>query len=246
MQEEAAKVFLVDSRAVSRVGLSVLLGREADLDVVGSFADLTSALPNLTRLSPDVVIIDGQDLETASSAELRLLIGSVADEQPKVLAIVSRLDQVAHDWQAAGLWGVLDNRASPQRIVAAVRMISAGYRLVVPHCETEERNAAEPAEPAEPAKPAEPAEPAKAMPVGLSEPDLEAVGITRRERDVLELIIRGYSNAEISEALFLSESTVKSHVQRMLDKLALRNRVHAVIYAYEKGIVRAGGNVRSA
>ncbi|CAG6397082.1 response regulator transcription factor [Streptomyces cocklensis] len=237
MQEEAAKVFLVDSRAVSRVGLSVLLGREADLDVVGSAADLTSALPNLTRLSPDVVIIDGQDLETASSAELRLLIGSVADEQPKVLAIVSRLDQVAHDWQAAGLWGVLDNRASPQRIAAAVRMISAGYRLVVPHCETEEQNAAEPAEPAKPAK---------TMPAGLSEPDLEAVGITRRERDVLELIIRGYSNAEISEALFLSESTVKSHVQRMLDKLALRNRVHAVIYAYEKGIVRAGGNVRSA
>lgn len=234
MQEEAAKVFLVDSRAVSRVGLSVLLGREADLDVVGSAADLTSALSSLTRLSPDVVIIDGQDLEAASSAELRLLIGSVADEQPKVLAIVSRLDQVAHDWQAAGLWGVLDNRASPQRIAAAVRMISAGYRLVVPHCETEEQNTVEPVEPAE------------AMPAGLSEPDLEAVGITRRERDVLELIIRGYSNAEISEALFLSESTVKSHVQRMLDKLALRNRVHAVIYAYEKGIVRAGGNVRSA
>lgn len=240
MQEEAAKVFLVDSRAVSRVGLSVLLGREADLDVVGSAADLASALPSLTRLAPDVVIIDGQDLETASSAELRLLIGSVADEQPKVLAIVSRLDQVAHDWQAAGLWGVLDNRASPQRIVAAVRMISAGYRLVVPHCETGERNTAEPVEPVQPA------EPAKTMPAGLSEPDLEAVGITRRERDVLELIIRGYSNAEISEALFLSESTVKSHVQRMLDKLALRNRVHAVIYAYEKGIVRAGGNVRSA
>jgi DNA-binding NarL/FixJ family response regulator len=234
MQEEAAKVFLVDSRAVSRVGLSVLLGREADLDVVGSAADLTSALSSLTRLSPDVVIIDGQDLEAASSAELRLLIGSVADEQPKVLAIVSRLDQVAHDWQAAGLWGVLDSRASPQRIVAAVRMISAGYRLIVPHCETEEQNTVEPVEPAE------------AMPAGLSEPDLEAVGITRRERDVLELIIRGYSNAEISEALFLSESTVKSHVQRMLDKLALRNRVHAVIYAYEKGIVRAGGNVRSA
>lgn len=237
MQEEAAKVFLVDSRAVSRVGLSVLLGREADLDVVGSAADLASALSSLTRLSPDVVIIDGQDLEAASPAELRLLIGSVADEQPKVLAIVSRLDQVAHDWQAAGLWGVLDSRASPQRIVAAVRMISAGYRLVVPDCETEEQK---------PVKPVEPAESAETMPAGLSEPDLEAVGITRRERDVLELIIRGYSNAEISEALFLSESTVKSHVQRMLDKLALRNRVHAVIYAYEKGIVRAGGNVRSA
>lgn len=73
---------------------------------------------------------------------------------------------------------------------------------------------------------------------------LEDIGITPRERDVLELVTRGYSNAEISEALFLSESTVKSHVQRMLGKLALRNRVHAVIYAYEKGIVRAGGNVR--
>ncbi|MFI1093983.1 LuxR C-terminal-related transcriptional regulator [Streptomyces sp. NPDC020917] len=231
MQEEAARVFLVDSRAVSRVGLSVLLGREAGLDVVGAAADPASALSSLARLSPDVVIIDSQDLEPCSSAEMRLLIGGVADVNPKVLAIVPRLDRVAHCWQTAGSWGVLDNRASPERIVAAVRMISAGYRLVVPHCEGEERKADEPAE---------------VVQAGLSEPDLEAVGITRRERDVLELIIRGYSNAEISEALFLSESTVKSHVQRMLEKLALRNRVHAVIYAYEKGIVRAGGNVHSA
>ncbi|MCL2552748.1 MAG: response regulator transcription factor [Actinomycetia bacterium] len=231
MQEEAARVFLVDSRAVSRVGLSVLLGRESGLDVVGAAADLASALSSLARLSPDVVIIDSQDLEPCSSAEMRLLIGGVADVNPKVLAIVPRLDQAAHCWQTAGSWGVLDNRASPERIVAAVRMISAGYRLVVPTCEGEERKAEEPAE---------------VVQAGLSEPDLEANGITRRERDVLELIIRGYSNAEISEALFLSESTVKSHVQRMLEKLALRNRVHAVIYAYEKGIVRAGGNVRSA
>lgn len=159
-----------------------------------------------------------------------MLVGGVADVSPKVLAMVPQMDQVARSWQSAGSWGVLDNRASPQRIVAAVRMISAGYRLVVPDCEGEtgEPRAEEPVD---------------AEPAGFAEPDLEAVGITRRERDVLELIIRGYSNAEISEALFLSESTVKSHVQRMLDKLALRNRVHAVIYAYEKGIVRAGGNV---
>ncbi|MCL2554278.1 MAG: response regulator transcription factor [Actinomycetia bacterium] len=231
MQEEAARVFLVDSRAVSRVGLSVLLGREAGLDVVGAAADLASALPSLARLSPDVVIIDSQDLEPCSSAEMRLLIAGDAETNPKVLAIVRQLDQVAHSWQTAGSWGVLDNRASPERIVAAVRMISAGYRLVVPQRENEEPKAEEPAVIAR---------------AGLSEPDLEAIGITRRERDVLELVIRGYSNAEISEALFLSESTVKSHVQRMLDKLALRNRVHAVIYAYEKGIVRAGGSVGSA
>ncbi|MYU22524.1 response regulator transcription factor [Streptomyces sp. SID8352] len=210
------------------MGLSVLLDREAGLDVVGAAADPASALPSLARLSPDVVIIDGQDLEPCSSAEIRLLIAGAAEASPKVLAMVPQVDRVAHSWQAAGSWGVLDNRASPERIVAAVRMISAGYRLVVPHCEGGEAKAEEPAHVAQ---------------AGLSDPDLEAIGITRRERDVLELIIRGYSNAEISEALFLSESTVKSHVQRMLDKLALRNRVHAVIYAYEKGIVRAGGNI---
>ncbi|CAG7644908.1 Winged helix-turn-helix transcriptional regulator [Actinacidiphila bryophytorum] len=230
MREEGTRVFLVGSRAVPRVGLTVLLGREAGLDVVGDAADAAGALSSMARLSPDVVIIDGQDLDPSSSAELRLLVGGVADVNPKVLAMVPQMDQVARSWQSAGSWGVLDSRASPQRIVAAVRMISAGYRLVVPDCEGEtgEPRAEEPVD---------------VEPAGLSELDLEAVGITPRERDVLELIIRGYSNAEISEALFLSESTVKSHVQRMLDKLELRNRVHAVIYAYEKGIVRAGGNV---
>nr|WSX72676.1 response regulator transcription factor [Streptomyces sp. NBC_00899]WSX81256.1 response regulator transcription factor [Streptomyces sp. NBC_00899] len=198
--------------------------------MVGDAADAAGVLSSMARPSPDVVIIDGQDLEPSSSAELRLLVGGVADVNPKVLAMVPQMDQVARSWQSAGSWGVLDNRVSPQRIVAAVRRISAGYRLVVPDCkgETGEPRAEEPVD---------------VEPAALSELDLEAIGMTQRERDVLELIIRGYSNAEISEALFLSESTVKSHVQRMLDKLALRNLVHAVIYAYEKGIVRAGGNV---
>jgi DNA-binding NarL/FixJ family response regulator len=75
------------------------------------------------------------------------------------------------------------------------------------------------------------------------EEELALNGVTPRERDMLQFIARGFSNAEISEALFLSESTVKSHVQHMLDKLDLRNRVHAVIYAYEKGMVRAGDDL---
>ncbi|WP_327709273.1 response regulator transcription factor [Streptomyces sp. NBC_00464] len=229
MQEAAARVFLVDPSAVSRVGLSVLLGREAGLDVVGVAADPASALPSLAKLSPDVVIIDGQDFEPHSSAEIRLLVAGAGEVGPKVLVMVPRLDRVVHSWQAAGSWGVLDSRASPECIAAAVRMIGAGYRLVVPHRESEEPDAEEPPQ---------------VTRANVPDLPLEDIGITPRERDVLELVTRGYSNAEISEALFLSESTVKSHVQRMLGKLALRNRVHAVIYAYEKGIVRAGGNVR--
>jgi DNA-binding NarL/FixJ family response regulator len=231
LQEEATRILLVDSRAVSRVGLTVLLNREAGLEVIGEAADLESAVSHVGRLAPSVVIVDCPDAEPCSSAELRLLIGAGATDCPKVLAIVPRLEQAARCWQMAGAWGVLDNQATPEHIVAAIRMIAAGYRLVVPPWENEEPVAEGSAE---------------VVRADSSEQDLESSGITRRERDVLELIIRGYSNAEISEALFLSESTVKSHVQRMLEKLALRNRVHAVIYAYEKGIVRAGGNLHSA
>jgi len=207
------------------VGLSVLLSREPDFEVVGEAADLANAVSSMTWFLPDVVIVASPDDEPCSSADLRLLIDGGTGDPSKVLAIVPELDQAARCWQMAGARGVLDNQATPEQIVAAVRMVAAGYRLTVPPCKGDDHT---------------PERPANTVRAGSSEQDLESSGITRRERDVLELIIRGYSNAEISEALFLSESTVKSHVQRMLEKLALRNRVHAVIYAYEKGIVRAG------
>lgn len=225
LQEKFTRILLVDSRAVSRVGLSVLLGQEAGLDVVDEVADFTSAASSMARLSPDVVIV-ASPAEGSSSAEAQLLVGGAGD-RPKVLTIVPTLGRAARRWELAGAWGVLDNQATPECIVAAVRMLAAGYRLVPP--------LGEGGEPA-------PDEPAPAPAAAPSKPALESTGITPRERDVLELVVRGYSNAEISEALFLSESTVKSHVQRMLEKLALRNRVHAVIYAYEKGIVRVGAH----
>jgi DNA-binding NarL/FixJ family response regulator len=227
LQDGITRVLLVDSRAVSRVGLSVLLSRESDLEVVGEVADIGHALPCVTRLSPHVVIVDALDEVPDVPLAIQQLITGCAEGRPKILALVQSLERCAPHWQAAGAKGVLDSQASPERIIAAVRMIAAGYRLVIPTA------APAPAVPADPPRPETP---------GI---DLVTSGITRRERDVLQLIIRGYSNAEISEALFLSESTVKSHVQRMLDKLALRNRVHAVIYAYEKGIVRVGSNVES-
>ncbi|MEW2521277.1 helix-turn-helix transcriptional regulator [Actinacidiphila alni] len=200
---------------------------------MGEVADVRQALPCVTRLSPHVVIIDAQDEAPSFQCSVEQLITGGPDGRPRVLALVQSLERCAPLWQAAGAKGVLDSQASPERIIAAVRMIAAGYRLVIPTA-----GAAAPAA-------TTPAVPAQAPRPEIPDVDLVASGITRRERDVLQLIIRGYSNAEISEALFLSESTVKSHVQRMLDKLALRNRVHAVIYAYEKGIVRAGGNTES-
>lgn len=230
LQNGITRVLLVDSRTVSRVGLSVLLGRESDLEVVGEVEDVRQAMPCVARLSPHVVIVDALDEDPDVPHAVHQLIGSSIDGCPKILALVQSLDQCAQHWQVAGARGVLDSQASPERIIAAVRMVAAGYRLVIPSA-----GGAGPA----PASAPEP------TPQSASDHDLVTSGITRRERDVLQLIIRGYSNAEISEALFLSESTVKSHVQRMLDKLALRNRVHAVIYAYEKGIVRAGGNLES-
>lgn len=223
------RVLLVDARTISRVGLRVLLNNEPDLEVVGEAADVRDTSAGVAQHSPDVVIIEAQSDSFGARETIRRIAGPGFPEgRPKVLGLINDINDSADPLLQAGAQGLLLSSSTPEEIIAAVRVVAAGYSVLIPSVS---HGVVDPFPQQE-----------DHLPCDGPQDDVALHLLTRRERDVFRLIARGYSNAEISETLFLSESTVKSHVQRMLEKLALRNRVHAVIYAYEKGMVRAGAN----
>ncbi|MEO3750455.1 response regulator transcription factor [Streptomyces sp. B6B3] len=193
---------------------------------------------------PDVVLLDAH-VRSFDVVEAVRLVGAESRRRQQggapILVVLDRFEEdSARRLLRAGARGMLLDRASPAEIVGGVRLVAAGYALVLPpsgrrgsalppggsRASYEARSTSAPGEPTE--RP----ENGEAVACCLRH-------LTRREADVLRLIARGLSNAEISAALLVSESTVKSHVQRMLEKLELRNRVHAVIYAYEAGLVQS-------
>ncbi|MCF3131686.1 response regulator transcription factor [Streptomyces olivochromogenes] len=200
----------------------MLFDGKPDLEVSGDAGDIPQIASSVSDLRPDVVVIDSET-NSLDAAEVVRFLGSEAPGSPS-LALVGEFDDQVQRLLRAGVRGLLLNRSSPVEIVSAVRLVAAGYALLFP-CRG--RRLVDWQAPADGDK---------------QEARHEALRkLTRREVDVLRLIARGCSNAEIAEMLFVSESTVKSHVQRMLDKLELRNRIHAVIYAYEIGMVRTAG-----
>ncbi|MBL1068711.1 response regulator transcription factor [Streptomyces sp. 7-21] len=224
MQQGAiTRVLIVNDRAVTRAGYHMLFDRNADFAVAGEAADVSHALSAISTLRPDVVLVDAHPQTFDVVDAVRRLTHARDPGTAPVLVLIDAFDERANRLLRAGARGLLLSQASPAEILAAVRLIAAGYALVFPH---KGRGSLDPA------------------PVtgggGRDASHFSLDHLTRREADVLRLIARGFSNAEISAALFVSESTVKSHVQRMLVKLELRNRVHAVIYAYEAGLVRSG------
>lgn len=212
---DAVRVLVVDSNTISRVGLRVLLDTEDDLAVVGeieSFHGLGSAVD---RTRPDVVVMHARNATATALQAVHRFTRWPGPHRAGMVTLIDELEDSAARWQAAGVRGVLPGEASAGQVVAAVRMVAAGYRLFTD-------------------------ETALLPETGVFRENLSRCGVTPRERDVLQLVARGFTNAEISDALTLSESTVKSHVQHLFDKLDLRNRVHAVIFAYEKGMIQAG------
>ncbi|GAA3869793.1 response regulator transcription factor [Streptomyces sedi] len=187
--------------------------------MAGDAADIGKAIDSIGQLQPDLVVLDATT-DSLDTAGIRRLTTNGSGKPPPVLVLVDQVDERVYRLPQFGVRGLLLNQSSPEQIVSAVRLVAAGYALFLPH-----------GMPADHGPPVMGEEPTVGVCLGH---------LTRRESDVLQLIARGLSNAEISAALFVSESTVKSHVQRMLDKLDLRNRVHAVIYAYEIGMVRVG------
>jgi DNA-binding NarL/FixJ family response regulator len=215
------RVVLVDDQAMVRAGFRMILECEDDIDVVGEAADGRDAVDLVARARPDVVLMDVR-MPHVDGIEATRRVRATADP-PHVLVLTTfDLDDYVYAALRAGASGFLLKDAPAEQLVDAVRVIAAGDALLAPSVTRRliEDVARRPALDATP-------------PPGLAD-------LTDREREVLQLIARGLSNAEIAERLYLGEATVKTHVGRVLTKLGLRDRVQAVVVAYESGLVTPG------
>lgn len=215
-------MLVVDDQELMRMGLEMVLGAHDDLEVVGQAENGAAAIGKARELRPDVVLMDVRmPVVDGVTATARIL---EAGDGCKVLVMTTfDLDEHALGALRAGASGFLLKDTPPEDLVSAIRSVAAGDAVVSPKVTKRllDRLIAE-----DPVPSRDPAE-------------LDV--LTAREREVLEQIAAGRSNAEIAAELFLSEATVKTHVGRVLTKLGLRDRVQAVVLAYETGVVRPGG-----
>ena len=217
------RVVVADDQAVVRAGFRTILESEVDIEVVGEAADGTAAVAVARRHRPDLVLMDVRMPGTDGIAATRELAGATATNPVPVLVITTfDLDEYVFAALRAGASGFLLKDTEPDDLVAAVGVVAAGDGLVAPT--VTRRLIKEFARASEPPAPG---------------PDVLA-DLTDREREILLLVAKGLSNTEIAESLVLSESTVKTHVGNLLAKLGCRDRVQAVVLAYESGVVRPG------
>ena len=216
------RVLIADDQALVRAGFRMILEAQPDIAVVGEAADGDAAVRQAQRLRPDVVLMDvrmpGSD---GLEATRQLMAGEAAPPRIVILTTFD-LDEYVYAAIRSGACGFLLKDVTPEQLVAAVRSVAVGDALLAPSITR--RLVERFAHPA-----AEPSGGAEAL-----------AGLTAREMDVFRLLARGMSNAEIADALVVTEATVKTHVAAILAKLDLRNRAQAVVFAYESGLVRAG------
>jgi DNA-binding NarL/FixJ family response regulator len=216
------RVVIADDQALVRGGFRMILGAQPDIDVVAEAADGREAVEVARATEPNVVLMDVRMPEVDGIEATRRIVSDRADA-PRVLMLTTfDLDEYVYEALRAGASGFLLKEVPPEELVAGVRTIAAGDSLLAPTVTRRmiERFTTEPA-------------PTRQPPAELDE-------LTAREREVLGLVARALSNAEIAADLFISEATVKTHVFRVFMKLGLRDRAQAVMYAYEHRIVRPG------
>ena len=216
------RVVLADDQALVRTGFRMILAETDDIEVVGEAGDGDEAVLVADRASPDVVLMDVRMPGTDGIAATRRIRAAGAATRVLILTTFD-LDEYVYAGLRAGASGFLLKDALAPELVAAVRVVASGEAVVAP---TVTRRLIERFIGDEP-------------PDGSPTPATFDV-LTVREREVLTLIARGLANAEIAQRLFLSEGTVKTHVSRVLAKLGLRDRLQAVILAYEAGLIRVG------
>ena len=221
-EPSGVRIVIVDDQALVRAGFRMILEAEEDIDVVGEAADGVKAITEARRLEPDVVLMDVRMPELDGiEATRRLLANGGAGDTKVVMLTTFDMDEYVYEALRAGASGFLLKDVPPEQLVAGIRAVASGDALLAPSVT---RRVIE--------------EFVRRPPESVRTPPPELADLTAREAEILQLIARGLSNAEIAKELFVSETTVKTHVAHVLMKLGLRNRVQAVVLAYEAGVVR--------
>jgi DNA-binding NarL/FixJ family response regulator len=220
----SVRILIVDDQALVRAGFRMILDAEPDIEVVGEASDGREGIDAARRLDPDIVLMDIRMPELDGLEATRRLTSD--GERPRVLILTTfDLDEYVYEALRSGASGFLLKDTPPEQLVQAIGVVASGEALLAPSIT---RRLIE--EFVRTGKPAQ-----TAPPPGIDE-------LTARELEVLRLMARGLSNAEIAKELYVGETTVKTHVARVLMKLGLRDRVQAVVLAYESGLVQPGAS----
>jgi DNA-binding NarL/FixJ family response regulator len=217
------RILIADDQALVRAGFRMILDAEEGLDVVGEASDGGEAVTLAGQMEPDVILMDIRMPEVDGIEATRRIIAAAGDRTVRVLMLTTfDANEYVYEALRAGASGFLLKDVPPEQLVAGVRTVAEGEALLAPSITRRLIQEFASAAPAPTAPPA-----------GLSE-------LTARELEVFKLVARGLSNAEIAGELVVSETTVKTHVARVLMKLGLRDRVQAVVLAYESGVAVPG------
>ena len=215
------RVVIADDQQLVRTGFRVILNSEPDIEVVGEAGDSHAAIDAAQRYSPDVVLMDIR-MPYMNGLEATRRIVADPDEGPRVLILTTfDLDEYVYEALRSGASGFLLKDGPAEQLISAVRVVARGDALLAP--QITRRLITE----------------FVRHPLQARRPERLRV-LTERELEVLKLVARGLSNAEIARELYVSETTIRTHVGRMLTKLGLRDRVQAVVLAYETGLVQPG------
>jgi DNA-binding NarL/FixJ family response regulator len=216
------RIVLVDDQELVRAGFRMVLDAQPDMTVVGEAGDGQAAVDFTRTHSADVMVMDVRMPRMDGVAATRQI--RQAGDRPRVLMLTTfDLDEYAFAALKAGASGFLLKDVPPEELLFAIRAVHSGDAVVAPSTTRRLIDRFAPM-----------------LPAGDGHAPPELSGLTEREREVLILVAQGLSNTELAQRLFVSEATVKTHVGRILAKLGLRDRVQAVVYAYENGLVRAG------
>ncbi|MEO7269743.1 MAG: response regulator transcription factor [Knoellia sp.] len=212
------RVALIDDQALFRAGIAMVVGSQDDLEVVGEAGDGGEAVALVETSRPDVVLMDVRMPRVDGVEATRRIVARFGEQAPRVLVLTTfDLDELAADAIEAGASGFVLKETRPEFLLAAIRAVADGTQVV--------------------AAGATRAVFERFRERATAAPGADYDRLTPREREILLRAAQGLSNAEIAAAEFLSEATVKTHVSRILGKLALRDRVQLVVYAYEHGLL---------